>query len=55
MLKNVEIATAGMAIWLPNWGKARATVGGFAIGAGIGFAVGGLGGAAACGTAALAA
>ncbi|MCA9139013.1 MAG: hypothetical protein KDB00_19710 [Planctomycetales bacterium] len=55
MLKNVGIATAGVAIGVPVWGIALAVGGIFVVGAGFGYAVGGLGGAAACGTAALAA
>jgi len=51
MLKNVGIATASVAIGVPVWGIALAIGGIFVVGAGIGNAVGGLGGAVACGTA----
>ncbi len=55
MLKNVGIATAGVAIGVPVWGIVLAFGGVFAVGAGIGYAVGGATGALACGSAALAA
>ena len=55
MFKNVGIATAGVAIGVPVWGIALAIGGVFLVGAGIGYAVGGATGAAACGSVALAA
>lgn len=54
MLKNVGIATAGMAIGVPVWGIALALGGVFVGGVLVGLAVAGKMGAIACGTAALA-
>jgi len=54
MLKNVGVATAGVAIGVPVWGIALAIGGVFVAGTIVGFALAGPAGAIAGGSAALA-